>query len=210
MPRPAARARLGLAATLALILPTFAAGPVAACTGPPAEIADIVSTARAIVVARLVGVDVEADPDKWLVTTERKHWVFEAEQVLRGDIGTSFSLSEPISTSVCTGFHGVVGDRMVLAVEAISFSRTTYPYWPLEVFGSRDSYDGARTDLDNLLGAIDRSIGRPPAASGEAAGGVIVAFAVLGLIATVAFGRTASAKMLQRIGRGRRASERDL
>jgi hypothetical protein len=183
-----------LASVVVLVLPR----PTLACTGETVPLADILRTAEAIVVAEIVDVrEPTWDGDTQL--TEWRH-TFRVDRVLAGRSEPEFTLDGSIRTAVCDGLIGDRGDRIVMAVRAIGFFQTMYPYWPLAV-QEPISHPGARDDLEQLLAFV----GPIRASSSQSAGPDVWLIAVV--IAAVAI--AAMALFLVDPGRGRRIRSND-
>jgi hypothetical protein len=177
-----------LASVVALFLPR----PTLACTGETVPLADILRTAEAIVVAEIV----EVREPTWNGDIQQTEWrhTFRVDQVLAGAAEPEFTLDGSIRTTICDGLIGERGDRLVMAVRAIGFSQTMYPYWPLAV-QEPDSHPGARDDLEQLLAHVG-PIRVTPSQAGPDAWLIAGAFAVLAVAAMALF--------LVDPGRGRR------
>ncbi len=139
------RLRRALRVPAAVALSLMAAAPVAACTGELVPLEEIVRTSRAIVVASIV----EVGPGQ--ANDVPGSWTFQVEQTLHGQSDARFRLDWPFRVSVCDGFSGSLGDRLVIALDAVGFFQTMHPVWLLETSGDRAGRPGVRDDLDLLL-----------------------------------------------------------
>jgi hypothetical protein len=162
-----------LALAVAAILPR----PAVACTGEAVPLADILRTAEAVVVAEIVNV---REPT-WNGDTQLTDWrhIFRVDQVLAGRSEREFTLDGSVPTTLCDGLVGTSGDRIVMAVRAIGFFQTMYPYWPLAV-QVPDNHPGARDDLEQLLAHVGPIRGSSLPTTGPDAwlvGGAIAALA---------------------------------
>jgi len=120
------RLRRALRVPAAVALSLIAAAPVAACTG---ELVPLEEKAN----------DVPGS------------WTFQVDQTLHGQSYARFRLDWPFRVSVCDGFSGSLGDRLVIALDAVGFFQTIHPVWLQETSGDRAGRPGVRDDLDLLL-----------------------------------------------------------
>lgn len=126
--------------------------PTLACTGEVVPLDEVIGTADAIVIARIV----ETGPE--VAIDVPGSWTFGVERILAGGSPSRFTLTWPAAVSVCDGFSGVVGDRVVIAVGATGFFRPMHPYWLLGTTREPGFHVGARTDLDQLAARLGQPI----------------------------------------------------
>jgi hypothetical protein len=176
--------RIWIPFILASVVVPFLPRPTLACTGETVPLADILRTADAIVVAEIV----DLREPTWDGDTQLTDWrhTFRVDQVLAGRSEPGFVLDGSIPTTICDGLIGDRGDYLVMAIRAIGFSQTLYPYWPLAV-QEPDSHPGARDDLEQLLAFVGPIRGSSSLSAGPDVWLIAVVIAAVAIAAMALF-----------------------